>query len=39
MKDLTEHLRVKMLIAQAVCEFSVNRSRCSCPYYFIEDEV
>ena len=39
MKDLTEHLRVEMLIAQAVYEFSVNRFCCPCPYYFIEDEV
>ena len=39
MKDLTEHLRVKMLIAQAVYEFSVNKSHCSYPCYFIEDEV
>ena len=39
MKDLTEHLRVEMLIAQAIYEFSANRSRCPCPHYFIEDEV
>ena len=39
MKDLTEHLRVEMLIAQAVYEFSVNRSHCPCPHYFIEDKV
>ena len=39
MKDLTEHLRVEMLIAQAVYEFSVNRSCCPCSHYFIEDEV
>ena len=39
MKDLTEHLRVKILIAQVMYEFSVNRSRCSCPHYFIKDEV
>ena len=39
MKDLTEHLRVEMLIAQAVYEFSVNKFRCSYPCYFIEDEV
>ena len=38
-KDLTEHLRVEMLIAQAVYEFSANRSRCPCPHYFIGDEV
>ena len=39
MEDLTEHLRVEMLIAQAVYEFSANRSRCPCPHYFIGDEV
>ena len=39
MKDLTKHLRVEMLIAQAVYEFSANRSRCPCPHYFIGDEV
>ena len=39
MKDLTEHLRVEMLIAQAMYEFSVNKSHCPCPHYFIEDEV
>ena len=39
MEDLTEHLRVKMLIAQAMYEFSVNRSCCPCPHYFIGDEV
>ena len=39
MEDLTEHLRVEMLIAQAVYEFSANRSYCPCPHYFIEDEV
>ena len=39
MKDLTEHLRVEMLIAQAVYEFSANRSCHSCPHYFVEDEV
>ena len=38
-EDLTEHLRVEMLIAQAVYEFSANRSRCSCPHYFVGDEV
>ena len=38
-KDLTEHLRVEMLIAQAVYEFSANRSHCPCPCYFVEDEV
>ena len=39
MKDLTEHLRVEMLIAQAMYEFSVNRFCCSYPHYFVEDEV
>ena len=39
MKDLTEHLRVEMLIAQAVYEFSVNRFCRPYPHYFIEDEV
>ena len=39
MKDLTEHLRVEMLIAQAVYEFSVNKSHSLCPHYFVEDEV
>ena len=39
MKDLTEHLRVEMLIAQVMYEFSANRSRRSCPHYFVEDEV
>ena len=39
MKDLTEHLRVEMLIVQAVYEFSANRSCRPYPHYFIEDEV
>ena len=39
MEDLTEHLRVEMLIAQAVYESSANRSCCPCPHYFIGDEV
>ena len=39
MEDLTEHLRVEMLIVQAVYEFSANRSRCPYPHYFVEDEV
>ena len=39
MKDLTEHLRVEMLIAQAMYEFSANRSRRPCSHYFIGDEV
>ena len=38
-KDLTEHLRVEMLIAQVIYEFSVNRFCCPCPHYFIGDEV
>ena len=38
-EDLTEHLRVEMLIAQVMYEFSVNRFCCSCPHYFIGDEV
>ena len=39
MKDLTEHLRVEMLIAQAIYEFSANRFPCPCPHYFIGDKV
>ena len=39
MEDLTEHLRVEMLIAQAMYEFSVNRSHCPCPHYFVGDKV
>ena len=39
MEDLTEHLRVEMLIAQAVYESSANRSRRPCPRYFVGDEV
>ena len=39
MEDLTEHLRVEMLIAQAVYEFSANRSCRPCPHYFIGDKV
>ena len=39
MEDLTKHLRVEMLIAQAVYESSVNRSCCPCPHYFIGDKV
>ena len=38
-EDLTEHLRVEMLIAQAVYEFSANKSCCPCPCYFVGDEV
>ena len=38
-EDLTEHLRVKMLIAQAMYEFSANRFCRPCPHYFIGDEV
>ena len=39
MEDLTEHLRVEMLIAQAVYEFSANRSRRPYPHYFVGDKV
>ena len=39
MKDLTEHLRVEMLIVQVIYEFSVNRSCCPYPCYFIGDKV
>ena len=39
MEDLTEHLRVEMLIAQVMYEFSANRSRRPYPHYFIGDEV
>ena len=39
MKDLTEHLRVEMLIVQVIYEFSVNRFHYLCPHYFIEDKV
>ena len=39
MKDLTEHLRVEIFIAQAMYEFSVNRSRRPCPHYFVGDKV
>ena len=39
MEDLTKHLRVEMLIAQAMYEFSANRSRRPCPHYFVRDEV
>ena len=39
MEDLTEHLRVEMLIAQAMYESSANRSHCPCPHYFVGDEV
>ena len=38
-EDLTEHLRVEMLIAQAMYEFSANRSRRPYPHYFVEDKV
>ena len=38
-EDLTEYLRVEMLIAQVMYEFSANRSCCPCPHYFIRDEV
>ena len=39
MKDLTEHLRVEMLIAQVIYEFSANRFCHPCSHYFVEDEV
>ena len=39
MKDLIEHLRVEMLIAQAMYEFSANKSHCPCSHYFIGDKV
>ena len=39
MKDLTEHLRVEMLIAQIMYKFSVNKSRCPYSHYFVEDKV
>ena len=39
MKDLTEHLKVEMLIAQVMYEFSANRSHRPCPHYFVEDKV
>ena len=39
MKDLTEHLRVEMLIAQVMYKFSVNRFCCPCSHYFIRDKV
>jgi len=39
MKELIEHLRDEMLIAQAIYEVNVNRSRRSCSQYFVNDEV
>ena len=39
MKELTEHLRNEMLIAQAIYEVNVNASHCPCPQYFVSDEV
>ena len=39
MKELIEHLRDEMLIAQIIYEFNINRSRRSCFRYFIEDQV
>ena len=39
MKELTEHLRNEMLIAQIIYEFNINRSRRSCSRYFVEDQV
>ena len=39
MKELTEHLRDEMLIAQAIYEANANASRHPCPQYFVGDEV
>ena len=39
MKVLTEHLRVEILIASVIYEFSVNRFCCSCSHYFVKDKV
>ena len=39
MKELIEHLRDEILIAQVIYEFNINRSRRSCFRYFIEDQV
>jgi len=39
MRELTDHLRDEMLIAQVIYEFNVNLSRRSCSRYFVEDEV
>ena len=39
MKDLTNHLRDEMLIAQAIYEVNVNRSRRLCPRYLVGDQV
>ncbi len=39
MKELIEHLRDEMLIAQVIYEVNVNRSRRSCPRYFVNNEV
>ncbi len=39
MKELIEHLRDEMLIAQVIYEVNVNCSRRSCSQYFVNDEV
>ena len=39
MKELIEHLRDEMLIAQVIYEFNINRFRRSYSRYFIEDQV
>ena len=37
MKEIIDHLRDEMLIAQVIYEFSVNERRRSCSRYLIED--
>ena len=39
MKELIEHLRDEMLIAQVIYEFNINRFRRSCSKYFAKDQV
>ena len=39
MKELIEHFRDEMLIAQVIYEFNVNVNRCSCSRYFIDDQI
>ncbi len=39
MRELTDHLRDEMFIAQIIHEFNVNLFRRSCSRYFIKDEV
>jgi len=39
MRELTDHLHDKMLIAQVIYEFNVNLFHRSCFRYFVEDEV